>query len=65
MLAVLLTYYEKTNETRIRCAKKFLPRYESMILSYIAIYGRRKEKESSRYVYFTVKENLLFKKWTA
>ncbi len=52
---------EKTGQTRIKCCLKAYPKYAAVIDGYIALYGGRKERETTRYVYYIVDADLLNK----
>ena len=57
-----MTLIEKTGQTRIKVGRKAYDKCESVIASYIAVHGGRKEKESSRYLYFIIDADLLNRK---
>ena len=54
-----MTLIEKTGQTRIRCDRKAYPHYAAMIAGYIALYGGRRERESTRYIYFIVDADII------
>ena len=49
-----LTLIEKERRTRIKVSRAQYPKYASIIDGYMLLYGGRKERESSRYVYFII-----------
>lgn len=56
-----MTLIEKTGQTRIKCCLKAYPKYAAVIDGYIALHGGRKERETTRYVYYIVDADLLNK----
>jgi hypothetical protein len=56
-----MTLIEKTGQTRIKCSIKAYPRYAAVIDGYITLHGGRKERETSRYVYYIVDADLMNK----
>ena len=49
-----LTLIENEGRTRIKVSKVQYSKYEPVINGYILLYGGRKERESSRYIYFII-----------
>lgn len=54
-----LMLIEKENKTRIKVSKAQYPKYASVIDGYMLLYGGRKERESSRYVYFIIDADVM------
>ena len=54
-----LMLIEKGNKIRIKVSKAQYPKYASIIDGYMLLYGGRKERESSRYVYFIIDANVM------
>lgn len=54
-----LTLIEKENKTRIKVSKAQYPKYASVIDGYMLLYGGRKERESTRFVYFIIDADVL------
>lgn len=54
-----LALIEKEGRTRIKVSKSQYPKYASVIDGYMLLYGGRKERESSRYMYFIIDADLL------
>lgn len=59
---VELTLIENTNQTRIKVSLKKLPQYERIIKAYIAAHGGREERRTTRYVYFIVDANIIYRR---
>ncbi len=57
-----LQLIEKTRKTRIKVPLKQLSVYKKLIDSYIALYGGKEEKRSSKYVYYIIEADLLNRK---
>ena len=57
-----LQLIQETRHTRIKCPLKEYPAFKRLIASYIALYGGREEKRSSRFIYFVVEADLLNRK---
>lgn len=57
-----LTLIENTNQTRIKVSLKKLPQYERIIKAYIAAHGGREESRTTRYVYFIVDANIIYRR---
>lgn len=56
-----LTLIEKTNQTRIKVSLKKLPQYERIIRAYIRVHGGREERRTTRYVYFIINADIIYK----
>lgn len=56
-----LTLIEKTNQTRIKVSLKKLPKYECIINTYIRVHGGREERRTTRYVYFIINADIIYK----
>jgi len=56
-----LTLIEKTNQTRIKVSLKKLPKYERIINTYIRVHGGREERRTTRYVYFIINADIIYK----
>jgi hypothetical protein len=56
-----LTLIEKTNQTRIKVSLKKLPLYERIIKAYIQAHGGREERRTTRYVYFIIDADVIYK----
>ncbi len=56
-----LTLIEKTNQTRIKVSLKKLPQYERIIKAYIQTHGGREERRTTRYVYFIIDADVIYK----
>lgn len=54
-----LTLIENEGRTRIKVSKSQYPKYASVINGYMLLYGGRKERESSRYVYFIIDADVM------
>ena len=59
---VELTLIENTNQTRIKVSLKKLPQYERIIKTYIAAHGGHEERRTTRYVYFIVDANIIYRR---
>ena len=57
-----MTLIEKTNQTRIKVSLKKLPQYERIIKAYIAAHGGYEERRTTRYVYFIVDANIIYRR---
>ena len=56
-----LTLIEKTNQTRIKVSLKKLPQYERIIRAYIQAHGGREERRTTRYAYFIIDADVIYK----
>lgn len=56
-----LTLIEKTNQTRIKVSLKKLLQYERIIRAYIQMHGGREERRTTRYVYFIIDADIIYK----
>lgn len=56
-----LTLIENTNQTRIKVSLKKLPQYERIIRAYIQAHGGREERRTTRYVYFIIDADVIYK----
>jgi hypothetical protein len=54
-----LTLIENEGRTRIKVSRAKYPIYASIIDGYILLYGGRKERESSRYVYYIIDADVM------
>lgn len=54
-----LTLIENEGRTRIKVSRAQYPKYASVIDGYMLLYGGRKERESSRYVYFIINADVM------
>lgn len=54
-----LSLIEKTQHTRIKVPVNRLPAFKNLIASYIALYGGREIKRSSKFIYFEIDADLL------
>ena len=57
-----MTLVEKTNQTRIKVSLKKLPQYERIINAYIAAHGGCEERRTTRYIYFLIDANILYRR---
>lgn len=56
-----MTLIEKTGQTRIKVSMKKLPQYERIIKAYILMHGGREERRTTKYAYFIVNADLLYR----
>lgn len=56
-----MTLIEKTGQTRIKVSLKKLPQYERIIKAYIQMHGGREERRTTKYAYFIVNADLLYR----
>lgn len=56
-----MTLIEKTGQTRIKVSLKKLPQYERIIKAYIQMHGGHEERRTTKYAYFIVTADLLYR----
>ena len=59
---MVMTLIEGKNQTRIKVSLKKLPQYEQIIKAYIAAHGGREERRTTRYVYFIIDANIIYRR---